>query len=484
MADGISVGSLHYDLSIDDKELKAQLGDADNQVKEFGKSVSNSGEKLKEGLSKAAKGFAVVGAGLAVVSKQATDFTADFVKSSKSLGREIGVSTQEASRLTAALKRMGIEGDEASQMFGIFSKNIVASTAALGKNADGFSKLGVSTKDASGKQKDFNTILFEVADRFKKMPDGIDKTAIALELFGRQGKELIKVLNLGGEGIKELEKKADELGLTLNETTINRVAAFIESQKKLKEQTDVLKIAIGTATTPVLTRFNEEINKAVGALIQTDGPVKTVTVSVLAFGGAAFGGAAALLQLTANMVQAWPAISAATTAMGGFGAVALPIVGTLALIVAGLVAVKLALDAVTGAWDAVNNAQQSANNIAPQGQMASLQKQATAARARGDTKEVSRLAGALRALGGNASGTDFWKGGPTWVHEQGPEIIDLPRGSRVIPHELSKEMVKGGNGGNSISVNIGTVNDKSDADYILRRIDRNQQRLSMGVSPA
>ena len=39
--------------------------------------------------------------------------------------------------------------------------------------------------------------------------------------------------------------------------------------------------------------------------------------------------------------------------------------------------------------------------------------------------------------GQNALGTSFWRGGLTWVHEQGPEIIDLPTGTRVIPHSKS-----------------------------------------------
>lgn len=39
--------------------------------------------------------------------------------------------------------------------------------------------------------------------------------------------------------------------------------------------------------------------------------------------------------------------------------------------------------------------------------------------------------------GENALGTNFWRGGLTWVHEQGPEIIDLPTGTKVIPHSKS-----------------------------------------------
>ena len=46
-------------------------------------------------------------------------------------------------------------------------------------------------------------------------------------------------------------------------------------------------------------------------------------------------------------------------------------------------------------------------------------------------------AAASAAAGANASGTDDWRGGPTWVGEQGPEILNLPRGSQVTPNDVA-----------------------------------------------
>lgn len=40
-----------------------------------------------------------------------------------------------------------------------------------------------------------------------------------------------------------------------------------------------------------------------------------------------------------------------------------------------------------------------------------------------------------------AVGTQNWGGGPAMVHEQGGEIINLPKGSQVIPHDLSKRAI-------------------------------------------
>lgn len=40
-------------------------------------------------------------------------------------------------------------------------------------------------------------------------------------------------------------------------------------------------------------------------------------------------------------------------------------------------------------------------------------------------------------LAGNALGTSYWRGGLTRVNERGSEIIDLPSGTRIIPHDIS-----------------------------------------------
>lgn len=47
--------------------------------------------------------------------------------------------------------------------------------------------------------------------------------------------------------------------------------------------------------------------------------------------------------------------------------------------------------------------------------------------------------------GHNALGTSYWRGGPTAVHERGGEIIDLPNGTRIIPHDVSEKMAGGRN---------------------------------------
>lgn len=53
--------------------------------------------------------------------------------------------------------------------------------------------------------------------------------------------------------------------------------------------------------------------------------------------------------------------------------------------------------------------------------------------------------------GANANGTQYWRGGKTKVNEHGPEIIDLPSGTRIYPAQQSKKM---GQGGVCINMNV------------------------------
>jgi hypothetical protein len=45
----------------------------------------------------------------------------------------------------------------------------------------------------------------------------------------------------------------------------------------------------------------------------------------------------------------------------------------------------------------------------------------------------TRNAATNQRVGANAAGTEYWRGGPTWVGEDGAEIVDLPVGARVTP---------------------------------------------------
>lgn len=284
------------------------------------KVISGVGKSFSDFSKKAGLAMVAVGAGLTVVAKKSVDYTTDLVKSTKQLSRETGISERESSKLLFVTNRLGIGADEVSTTFGIFSKRIAESAKSTNKQEDAFDKLGVSVKDATGKILPFNDVLLATADKFKNMEDGPKKTALAMELFGRSGKSMIKILNLGSQGIQDLQEQATKLGLVLSKDNIASISRYIQSQKSLSDSTNALKMQIGLLTAPVLTSFNMKLNEVVTRLISTGGVMRNAVLGIAAFGGPVLTATGALTGFIGNLVTAAPALARVGALLGSVGA--------------------------------------------------------------------------------------------------------------------------------------------------------------------
>lgn len=82
----------------------------------------------------------------------------------------------------------------------------------------------------------------------------------------------------------------------------------------------------------------------------------------------------------------------------------------------------------------------------------------------------SRGLEALLGIGRNADGTDYWRGGYSLVGERGPELVDMPRGARVMDAERTRRVLGGGGGGTV--VNHYYLQGAVTTDELWTRIDR------------
>lgn len=88
------------------------------------------------------------------------------------------------------------------------------------------------------------------------------------------------------------------------------------------------------------------------------------------------------------------------------------------------------------------------------------------------------------SVGSNADGTNNWRGGPTWVGEQGPELVDLPKGSRVLPNKESVQLAQNAARPVVREVFQNTVEKPSvytvanDSTSVLERIEKNLGTIS------
>lgn len=79
------------------------------------------------------------------------------------------------------------------------------------------------------------------------------------------------------------------------------------------------------------------------------------------------------------------------------------------------------------------------------------------------TSVVSSVTGFLT---GHATGTPYFTGGLTRVNEHGGEIINLPSGTQIIPHDLSKKQVSGSGVTVNVTVQGNMIGNAEYAEYL------------------
>ena len=158
---------------------------------------------VQAGISKFASSYAmftgVVGGGGILAGLAAT------VKASINLGDEmndlsqkVGIGVQNLATWTLAANQSGTSIESVAKGVKGLSQFMVANSNELQKN-------GITAKDANG-------ALIQLADLFKALPDGVQKTALAVKIFGKSGMDMIPMLNQGSDGLQEAADKAKLYG--------------------------------------------------------------------------------------------------------------------------------------------------------------------------------------------------------------------------------------------------------------------------------
>jgi len=75
-----------------------------------------------------------------------------------------------------------------------------------------FRTMGISVTDATGALRSQEELLGDIADKFKSYADGSAKVALAQEVFGRGGRQLIPLLNQGRDGLAAMTEEYRKLG--------------------------------------------------------------------------------------------------------------------------------------------------------------------------------------------------------------------------------------------------------------------------------
>ncbi len=200
---------------------------------------------IKTGLASIAGVFAV--SGVVGMIKDTVALGGELSDTSQAIG--VGVEALQELRYAAGFA--GVASEDLTGSIGKFAKGMTeAQKTGKGPFVDALRSLRISMRDLKGESLDQN--LEVIADRFKAMPNGAKKTALAMQLFGKSGAKLIPFLNEGQAGIVKLRNEARELGVVLDEKSVGDLDTLGDDVDRFKLSLTGLKNQAVVALLPML----------------------------------------------------------------------------------------------------------------------------------------------------------------------------------------------------------------------------------------
>jgi hypothetical protein len=176
--------------------------------------------------------------------------TVELTRNTLAFQRATGLDMKTAQAWVVTAQHRDISVKQLQQSMGTLGRSLGATTKPTAATQYAFDKLGVSfdqLKRQSPEQR-----MDTLADAFKRLPNGIDKAALAQKLFGRAGQGLLPILNQGAKGMNDQLEEASKL---VPPVAKNAAAAgnLMRQQRALNAMMIGLKVTIGTALIPILS---------------------------------------------------------------------------------------------------------------------------------------------------------------------------------------------------------------------------------------
>ena len=188
---------------------------------------------------------------------------ADYGDQLDNMAQRTGVAVEELSRLQYAAKLSDTSTEALSKGIGNLSKLMVGAAAGGAESGALFERFGISLRNADGTMRSTTEVLYDLSDVFTAMPDGPEKTAMAMDFFGKKlGQELIPLLNQGGAGLRAMGDEAERLGLVLNSAQAKAAADFNDNLDRLGQLSRGVAVSIGNALIPALNNMLAKLNDA------------------------------------------------------------------------------------------------------------------------------------------------------------------------------------------------------------------------------
>lgn len=251
------IGKLTALLGLDTQPLDKDTEKAKKKLKDFAGAIKNTMAKVGKAMLAVKAVVAAVGAATGAFLVGIASNIDRVTKSSE----QLGLTTAQLNKLEHAANLSGVKIEDLSMAVRLLSKNMGDMVSGAASPAvKSFEAMGIAVKDAQGVMRPTMAILEEVADKFKHMEDGAQKTAIAMYLFGESGAKLLPLLNQGKEGLRTMGAEAEKLGLVFSTKASKEAVRFQDNVTKLKAAFTGFLNILGERLFPVFNMVMEEMS--------------------------------------------------------------------------------------------------------------------------------------------------------------------------------------------------------------------------------
>jgi hypothetical protein len=226
-------------------DLLMKTGSFETDTKRAEKALANFQKTSINVAKTVVTGFGVAAAAIATSVKLSINAFDELSKASQ----KIGVSVEALSGLKFAADISGVGFENLQVSLAKLSVNIDKFNTGTKSAVDTFNRLGIDPSQFATTEETLSAL----ADRFAELPDGATKTALAIEVFGKSGRDLIPLLNQGSAGIKSLTDEAAKLGLVIDTNTARAAEKFNDDLKRLTSVATGFRNQVAVELLPVLT---------------------------------------------------------------------------------------------------------------------------------------------------------------------------------------------------------------------------------------
>lgn len=208
----------------------------------------------KEGLEKAAEAAKKLAEYISGAVTESSAYADDIL----TLATQFGISTDA---LQEFQYMAGLTDTDLSTITGSMAKltKSLGETAKTGEASDAFKRLGVNLYEADGRMRSANDVFLDVIDRLGHMEEGVERDALAMDLFGKSAQELNPLIATGKEGIAAYAQEAHEMGAVLDGEALGALGEMDDGFVRLEQAGVALKNTIGVALAPAITAVTNAI---------------------------------------------------------------------------------------------------------------------------------------------------------------------------------------------------------------------------------